>query len=382
MAADYNTPARIHDSGPSRRQAVRQILTVLACLVLASSLLAAEKLTPKEIADGWIMLFDGETTFGWKIEGDAKVEKGVLIVGGTKDTTITTTSRFGFANLMFDANNEAAKEATFTFNAYVGPFRQAAHPRFSGWITYGAQVDDQPFPDLSIWGTGSKGFGRRNVASTTTIAFHSPAGQTLELRNIRLRPRRVVPLFNGKDLDGWKQFTANPKQAKSKFSVTPEGWLNVKNGPGDLQTEAQFDDFILQLECISNGKQLNSGIFFRCLPGEYQQGYEAQIQNGYKGDDRTKPVDYGTGAIYRRQPARRVVSNDNEWFTMTVLAHGKHLATWVNGYQVTDFTDERPQNDNARNGSKTGKGPISIQGHDPTTDLSFRNIRIAGLKKD
>ena len=30
-------------------------------------------LTPKEVADGWLLLFDGATTFGWKIEGDAKV---------------------------------------------------------------------------------------------------------------------------------------------------------------------------------------------------------------------------------------------------------------------------------------------------------------------
>ncbi len=53
----------------------------------------------------------------------------------------------------------------------------------------------------------------------------------------------------------------------------------------------------------------------------------------------------------------------------------------MNGYPTCDFKDERPPNDNARNGSKTGKGPLSIQGHDPTTDLSFRNIRIAELKK-
>jgi hypothetical protein len=37
--------------------------------------------------------------------------------------------------------------------------------------------------------------------------------------------------------------------------------------------------------------------------------------------------------------------------------------------------------DNARNGCKLEKGPISLQGHDPTTDLSFRNIRIAELPK-
>ncbi len=62
---------------------------------------------------------------------------------------------------------------------------------------------------------------------------------------------------------------------------------------------------------------------------------------------------------------------------MTVIAQGKHFATWVNGYQTVDWIDDRKESENAREGCKTGKGHISIQGHDPTTDLSFRNIRIA-----
>jgi hypothetical protein len=53
----------------------------------------------------------------------------------------------------------------------------------------------------------------------------------------------------------------------------------------------------------------------------------------------------------------------------------------VNGYQTADFTDERPLNQSARNGSKLDKGPLSLQGHDPTTDLNFRNIRIVELPK-
>jgi hypothetical protein len=105
-----------------------------------------------------------------------------------------------------------------------------------------------------------------------------------------------------------------------------------------------------------------------------------QIQNGFKGDDRTKPSDFGTGAIYRRVPARKVVPNDNEWFTMTLVAQGKHLATWVNGYQTVDWADDRKDDDNPRKGARTSAGHLSIQGHDPTTDLSFRNIRILEFK--
>jgi hypothetical protein len=91
--------------------------------------------------------------------------------------------------------------------------------------------------------------------------------------------------------------------------------------------------------------------------------------------------DYGTGAIYRRIPASKEVAKDGEWFTLTILANGNHIATWVNGVQVVDWTDNRPRSDNARTGCRLEPGHISFQGHDPTTDLSFRNIRIAELPK-
>ena len=90
-------------------------------------------------------------------------------------------------------------------------------------------------------------------------------------------------------------------------------------------------------------------------------------------------IDFGTGAIYRRIPARTQAAKDRVWFGMTVLAEGRHLATWVNGLMVTDWTDNRPLKDNARNGYKLEAGPISLQGHDPTTNLDFRNLRLKPL---
>ena len=43
--------------------------------------------------------------------------------------------------------------------------------------------------------------------------------------------------------------------------------------------------------------------------------------------------------------------------------------------------DAGDKNDNPRQGYRAAKGPLSIQGHDPTTDILFRNIRIAELPK-
>jgi hypothetical protein len=79
--------------------------------------------------------------------------------------------------------------------------------------------------------------------------------------------------------------------------------------------------------------------------------------------------------------ARKIVANDNEWFTMTVLAVGSHIRTWVNGYPVVDWTDDRKPAENARQGQYLKAGHLSLQGHDPTTDILFRNIRVVEIKK-
>jgi hypothetical protein len=347
---------------------------LLVALATASDAPKANTLTPKEIAEGWLLLFDGETTFGWEIAGTARVEKRVLILGGDTATTAKPTTQFPMDyQLSFESDWEGKTPPSLLTFFGKGALKPLPGKEFGLLSAPG----DKDFP--------------------VPITVNVPPGTRVRLRNVKLLPRGTSSLFNGKDLSGWKEFPGK----KSKFTVTAEGWLNVKDGPGDLQTEGQWDDFVLRLECLSNGKHLNSGIFFRCRPGEYQQGYEAQIRNQFteeptqeytledfdpktnepKGKTKVKSpaVDYGTGAIYRRMPARKAASRDGEWFTLTVVAQGRHIATWVNGIQQVDWTDNRPPKDNARQGCRLEKGPISIQGHDRTTDLSFRNFRIAPL---
>jgi hypothetical protein len=336
-------------------------------------------LTPKEIADGWVLLFDGATSFGWKVDGVAKVEGGKWGLGGDRATEVRTTTVFGSFDLEVKYTS-AGKEAP---SLKLG---QADYKLPNEEHLIRVAIDaNELFFKISIKEADPKVITEFTTATlqnshhAATVGFAVPGGCQLKLVECKLRPKGLTSIFNGKDLSGWKRYTGGEKQAKSIFSITPEGWLNVTNGPGDLQTVRQWKDFVFQGECLSNGEHLNSGIFFRCRPGEYQNGYEMQIRNQWQGDDRTKPVDFGTGAIYRRQPARKVVSSDHEWFTMTLVADGNHFATWVNGYQVTDWTDTRPENANARSGLKLGAGPLSIQGHDPTTNLSFRNLRVAEL---
>ena len=350
-------------------------------LLLAPAGFAEDKkpnaLTEKEIADGWILLFDGESTFGWT--GKAEVKDGALkLVNGDKASFAVSLPA---GEVLCEAEN-CRVSAGSSVSAVVdargpdGAFRTISAIRRKDGDTIETEVLDKTTPNAKPSLVTFKGPGP-SVAWTFKLEGLDNGGG--RARSIKFRPAKPVSLFNGKDLAGWKVFK-DEKRSKSTWDVTAAGEISLKNGPGDLQTEKQYDNFLLQLECKTNGAALNSGVFFRCIADQYQNGYEMQIQNAYKDGDRTKPADFGTGAIYRRVPARKVVSNDQEWFAMTLLAHGPNIATWVNGYPVLNWKDERAPNDNPRQGLRTAKGHLSIQGHDPTTDLLFRNIKIVEVK--
>ncbi len=380
----------------------RLLFTLAFALCFTTPLLADEKpkantLTPKEIADGWILLFDGETPFGWELhpesKGKLKTKGGKLLLQGDEGHAFLRFKPpipwYYELTANFEVEGQAGLENVWKSHRDLRSIEPL--PKVSGFRVVYAPPDHPDYKLLhhTQW-TGSTGnvvledkkkIGQGcGIMRGPSLSFSVSKGSRLVLSDVKLRPINTKPLYNGKNLDGWKVTQTDPKRTATKFEVTPTGELSAKNGPGDLQTEKQFDDFVLQFECKTNGLALNSGIFFRCMPDAYPNGYEAQIQNAYLGD-RTKPIDYGTGAISRRIAARKVVSNDNEWFTMTVAARGAHIATWVNGYQTVDWTDDRKANENPRQGLRTAKGHLSIQGHDPTTDLLFRNIRIAELPK-
>lgn len=363
-------------------------------------------LTSEEIENGWISLFDHESLFGWRDESDAnfRVEEGAIVVDtGSKPGLLRTSIQYDNYQLRVDFLSDVGTNS----GVFLRTPRQGTKPAENCYELNIADDGTNPFPTGSLverakangthdkleWQTFTATVDGPNVTidldgeTINEYVDPMPLGRgyiglqynsgKVAFTNISLKPLGLQSIFNGKDLSGWKEY---PEMA-SKFAVTPTGELNVKNGRGQLETEESYGDFIFQFSCITHARNLNSGLFFRCIPGEEMNGYESQIHHGYLNDDRSDPEDHGTGGIFRFVKARKVVANDLEWFHETLIAQGPQISVWVNGQQVTDWTDTREPDPNPRRGKRVEAGTIMIQGHDETTDVSFRDLKIREMSK-
>lgn len=353
------------------------------CAVAMALLAGLSAAGAQEVAEGsWIHLFDGASTYGWTAFGDAvwEVRNGVLVCEtGTGGALVTNAS---FMNFELSAQMRVSRGGTGAL-AFRAPFE--GNP-VGGMIVLTPGKDEE-FSTITVKVVDNTMTATLN-GQPVEVSASAPIGHialyyqryhrdkrmpVVELKELKLRPLGLSSLFNGRDLTGWYIIP----DRKSEFSVV-DGAINIRNGNGQIETEGTFRNFLLQIDVFSNGDHLNSGVFFRTPPRQFWLGYESQVRNEWLKDDRTKPVDYGTGGLYGLVPARKVVSSDREWFTKTIVCNGNHMAVWVNGYLVSDFFDTRPPSDNSdgKNGYVDAAGTINLQGHDPTTDLSFRNIHI------
>jgi hypothetical protein len=375
---------------------------------------APNRLTPQEAAQGWILLWDGESLFGWERHGEAewKAESGALVADSAQGGWLGTTTAFadfelrcefrtaadGNSGIFLRSAREGAPHLTgyelqifdtqpagYNTGSLVG-YVKASPAKIvpNRWNRYEVTVQGDRF--LVVY-NGQKILDARDAKHAVgVIGLQYNQGKKIEFRNLKLRPLGLKPIFNGKDLSGWAKVERPGAAVKAppEWSVK-DGAIRVEKGPGQLETEGSWDDFVFQLEIRTNAQgpthHPNSGVFFRADKGKFWTGYESQIRNEYKEGNRTAPVDFGTGGVYFHQPARRVVSNDNEYFTKTIVAQGRHISTWVNGVQVADFHDTREEGMEPRKQARVAGGVISLQAHDPTTNLDFRNLRIAPLPK-
>ena len=383
--------------------------------VIAAAALCAQPntLTHKEIDDGWILLFDGTTLFGWTPVGPSKweVKDGAIATEPSGMGWLRTGSQFAdyVLKLEFRAGakansglflrsatqgqphvtgyevqiwNENPNEKYRTGSLVNHVSAKKADFKPDEWNAYEIRVDGDQW---SIKLNGKPILAAADGKSKIGHIGMQSNGFKIEFRNIKLKPLNTTPIFNGKSLAGWHKVDA-PKAKEPPVWSVKNGAIHVEKGPGQLETDGQYDDLILQLAIRANAQgpthHPNSGVFLRGEPNKFWSGYESQIRNEFKDGDRTQPVDFGTGGIYHFQPTRKVVASDNEFFVKTIVARGRHFGVWINGYPVTDWEDTHPEGPLVSKGqAKLSAGPISLQAHDPTTNLDFKNIRVEKLPR-
>ncbi|HOA71825.1 MAG TPA: DUF1080 domain-containing protein [Phycisphaerae bacterium] len=138
-----------------------------------------------------------------------------------------------------------------------------------------------------------------------------------------------TPLFNGKNLDGWKI-----KGKPEGFWVTPEGVIRSESHKGGewMYVPRQFENFILRVQWRV-GLGGNSGIFVRALEEGYPwvTGTEIQISNEYRDLPHCTGAPYGLVAVNPRPDERADV-----WHETEIHCDGYRLKVFCDNIPVVD----------------------------------------------
>lgn len=183
-----------------------------------------------------------------------------------------------------------------------------------------------------------------------------------------------IPLFNGKNLDGW-QIAENP----ASFKVE-DGIIKVDGPRGHAYyngevNNADFKDFELLVE-VKTMPKANSGIFFHTAyqdSGWPNKGYEVQVNQSH-GDWRK------SGSLYSFNDVRETYVQDGEWYTTHIIVKGDHVVVKINGQTVIQYVESKDTNrpDNAGE-KKIDHGTFAIQAHDPESVIYYRSIKVKVL---
>ena len=183
-----------------------------------------------------------------------------------------------------------------------------------------------------------------------------------------------VSLFDGKTLTGWK-----PSDTPDTFSVQ-NGELVVKGVRSHLFYDGpveghRFKNFEFKAEVMTK-PNANSGVYFHT---EFQptgwpaKGYEVQVNNTHKDPKKT-------AGLYAVQDNMVAPAQDGEWFTLFIKVEGKHVITKVNDKVISDYTEEeKPTRKPDMAGRLIAQGTFAIQGHDPGSEVHFKNIMVKPL---
>ncbi len=185
-----------------------------------------------------------------------------------------------------------------------------------------------------------------------------------------------INMFDGKSLDGWKV-----NESPETFRVQ-DGAIVVRGNRSHLfyvgpTGDATFKNFEWKADVMTKPNS-NSGMYFHTefqKEGWPDKGYEVQVNNSH-GDWRR------TGGLYAVSDIKEAPAKDNEWFTQHIIVKDKHIVVMVNGVVLVDYTEPDGVSETGypgMPGRKISSGTFALQGHDPGSEVHFKNIMVKPL---
>ncbi|MBN1352725.1 DUF1080 domain-containing protein [candidate division KSB1 bacterium] len=177
-----------------------------------------------------------------------------------------------------------------------------------------------------------------------------------------------VPIFNGKNLDGWRV-----EQVSAVYYVE-NGLLICKGNPRPpnvILTDKSYENFILELD-FRMAPGCNSGVFIHA-PEEGRQsktGFEIQILDDFGRE----PTKYSSGAMYDlAQPDTNAIRPAGQWNQYRILMDWPIVRVWLNTIQIhdVDLSADHIMRYRLR------VGPIGLQNHGHF--IEFKNLRVKEL---
>lgn len=173
---------------------------------------------------------------------------------------------------------------------------------------------------------------------------------------------KLEPIFNGKDLAGWKAPENNV------WYLVKDGILQIRSSPDQkgsiLWTEEEYENFVMELEFKFVSGTIDSGVHVKS---------EDQIQIGISGslkrDMTASPYIPGKGYPVEAEGIKELLKMD-DWNHMRIEVRGMEYAVSLNGKKVMTYKSETGK----------AKGPIGLQLHgNRDMAIDYRNLRLAPL---
>jgi hypothetical protein len=192
------------------------------------------------------------------------------------------------------------------------------------------------------------------------------------------------PLFNGKNLDGWKHVGPG--------SMTVEnGLIRTHGGMGLLYwTAGKLGNCRIRVVYKMRDHNDNSGVFIR-IPFEPREewmpvhyGYEVQIDN--EPEESNEDEYHVTGTLYSlTKPLARPGKPGPEWNTMLITLDGPRTVVTLNDVTVTDYTERQPVpprkfDFEPQRGTRPNEGYIGLQNHSRDDVVFFKEVSVQRLK--